>query len=109
MSRAIRSRGAFQHQKLIEAGMVLDHHCGAGHGCRDAACVNCRPICLLWSLNKHCAILKIQTARAMIEIKGSRGGKPPPRLVKKTQPGAPSVAGSHKSLLPDDVVYRDPP
>src|SRR2546430_10050315 len=88
--------------------MILDHHSGACHGCRNAACVNCRPICLLWSLNKHCPLPKIQTARPTIEIKSSMGGNPHNGFVRKTQLSARTLAGSHNSLLMDDVAYRSP-
>src|SRR4030095_14047234 len=108
MSRAIQSRGAFQHQEFIDAGIILDHDGGARYLCRDAASVNCRPICFLWSLNKHCPLLKIQTARPTIEIKCSMGGETHNRFVRKTQLSARSVAGPHNSLLMDDVVYRGP-
>src|SRR6266513_2369988 len=109
VSGAIRSRSAFQHQKLIEPGMVLDHDGGARHGGRDAACVNCHTICPLWSLNKHCAIPEIQPPRPTIEIKCSMGREPHNSFVRKTQLSARSVAGLHNSVLMDDVVYRRPP
>src|SRR5215510_13236332 len=106
MSGAIRSGRAFQHQKLVQARMVLDHDGTARHGRRDAAGVNRYSVCLLWSLNKHCAIPQIQPSRPAIEIKCSMGREPHNRFIEKTQLSTRSVAGAHNSSLMDDIVYR---
>src|SRR4029450_8079332 len=72
-SGPIQSPCAFQHQKFIDAAMILDHGGGPPPPCRAIPRVNRRASRLPSSLNQRCALSQIQTAGPVFEIESSVG------------------------------------